>query len=459
MQSIDLAIVGAGPAGMAAAIAAREIGVDVAVLDEQAEPGGQIYRGVERAAARPGALEILGADYAAGAALVGAFRASGARYLPRASVWRIDAERRVYFTAPGGGDAFAAKHVLIATGAIERPMPFPGWTLPGVMTCGAAQIVLKSAALVPAGRVYLAGGGPLVLLLAAQLTRAGVPVAAILNTLPVANLWPALARLPAFLRAPGYFGKGLGMLAELRRAGVRIVRGVSELRAHGSDRLQAVEYRTGAGAQRESADLLLVHQGVVPNANLALATRCEHRWDDAQRCFRPVCDDWGDSSIDGITIAGDGAGIAGAQAAESAGRLAALAIGCKLGRIDARERDRRAVQVRAGLARHLRARGFLDALYRPPQRAVAPADDVLACRCEEVTAGEIRRLAQGGCPGPNQMKAFVRAGMGPCQGRLCGLTVTEIIAAARRVPQQEVGYYRIRSPVRPLTLGELAGME
>jgi hypothetical protein len=117
--------------------------------------------------------------------------------------------------------------------------------------------------------------------------------------------------------------------------------------------------------------------------------------------------------------------------------------------------------VRRELRLHLRARPFLDALYRPAQDYVAPRDpETVVCRCEEVRAGEIRRLVSGqGCPGPNQMKAFVRCGMGPCQGRLCGLTVTELISEVRGVTQEDVGYYRIRPPVKPVTVGDLASLD
>jgi len=206
---------------------------------------------------------------------------------------------------------------------------------------------------------------------------------------------------------------------------------------------------------------VLLHQGVVPNVNLALSLRCKHVWDERVRCFRPRLDAWGASSVPGVLVAGDGGGIIGAKASELSGSLAALGAAHAAGRISAAERDSRAAGIRRELGRHLYARPFLEALYRPAQDDVAPRDPAtIVCRCEEVSAGEIRRLVtEQGCPGPNQMKAFVRAGMGPCQGRLCGLTVTELIAECRGVSQEEVGYYRIRPPVKPVTVGDLAGLE
>ena len=157
-------------------------------------------------------------------------------------------------------------------------------------------------------------------------------------------------------------------------------------------------------------------------------------------------------------MAGDGAGIAGALAAEHRGRLAALQAAHLLGRIDAAKRDGEAAAPRAALARAVRGREFFDALYKAPDAFRRPTGDTIVCRCEEVTAAQVRDTVKLGCSGPNQMKAFLRCGMGPCQGRFCGLTVSEIIAEERGVPTQEVGYYRLRFPTKPLTLGELASL-
>lgn len=456
----DLAIVGAGPAGMTAAATAAALDLRTVVFDEQPEPGGQIYRGVEIVAtARPRHLLLLGEDYAAGLPLVQRFRAARVDYRPLTAVWQIDRNLTVRYRDARGAGSIRAKQVFIATGALERPMPLPGWTLPGVMSCGAAQTLLKSASLVPEGNAVLAGSGPLLYLLASQLVRAGAKPATVLETptQPRAALRHALG----FALAPGYLAKGLSMIGALRSAGVTVRRGVRGLRVAGNERAEGVEYEWRGVRYAEPAGLVLLHQGVVPNVNLALSLRCAHEWDERARCFRPRLDEWGASTVPGVLIGGDGGGIVGAKAAELTGSLAALGAAAAIGRISAAERDERAAPVRRELRLHLRARPFLDALYRPAQDYVAPRDpETVVCRCEEVRAGEIRRLVSGqGCPGPNQMKAFVRCGMGPCQGRLCGLTVTELISEVRGVTQEDVGYYRIRPPVKPVTVGDLASLD
>jgi NADPH-dependent 2,4-dienoyl-CoA reductase/sulfur reductase-like enzyme len=176
--------------------------------------------------------------------------------------------------------------------------------------------------------------------------------------------------------------------------------------------------------------------------------------------WRPDTDAWGRTSVPNIAIAGDSAGIGGAEAAALAGRLAALDAAAVLGRISEAERGRRAQPIRAALTREHTIRPFLDALYRPAPAVLAPADDgVIACRCEEVTVGQIRRAVRLGAPGPNQLKAFTRCGMGPCQGRICGPIVSAVIAEARGLPIAEIGTYRPRAPYKPITVGTLAGWE
>jgi NADPH-dependent 2,4-dienoyl-CoA reductase/sulfur reductase-like enzyme len=459
VSAIDLAIIGAGPAGMAAAITAADLGMRVSVLDEQPEPGGQIYRGIESLShARPRHLDILGPDYARGLELVKAFRSSGADYRPGTQVWSVDGGR-IFYRSNAGAGSIVAKQIIIAAGAMERPFPIPGWTLPGVLSCGAAQTAFKASGLVPDGDVVLAGSGPLLLLIAAQLVRAGVRPRIILET--SFNIGPALVHLPRFVAAPGYFAKGVRLLRELKRSGVPIRRRVTALKINGDDRARAVEYECNGVVREQRADVVLLHHGVIPNGNLAWSSRIEHEWEETQRCFRPKLDAWGRSSLKGLMVAGDSGGIVGAIASEHGGGIAALAAAAACGHITADERERRAAPLRRQYEKHLAARPFLDALYKPAQRWIAPPDaETIVCRCEEITAGAIRKVAsEHDCPGPNQLKAFMRCGMGPCQGRMCGLTVVELLAECRGVSPSDIGYYRIRSPIKPVTVGELAELE
>ena len=460
-EKVDVVVVGAGPAGMSAATRAAGAGLSVVLLDEQDAVGGQIYRAIGRADTRR--KEILGADYAAGSPIAEAFARSGARHVANASVWQVTRERSVHYLKEGKVGSFEAKRIILASGALERPFPIPGWTLPGVLTAGAAQILLKSAGEVPAAAPVLAGCGPLLYLLGWQYVRAGVPIRALVDTTRHEDRWRAKRHLFSALRAWPFLSKGLQLIRTLRAAGVPMYEGADDLRiegktaSDGGQRASALTFSTASGAHRVEADVILLHQGVVPNTQFTHALRAEHRWDDAQLCFTPQTDQWGELDVPGIFVAGDGAGIGGAQAAFEQGALAALAVASQLGALDVAVRDREAASYRAALARVMRIRPFLDSLYRPRDVNRIPADSTIVCRCEEVTAGDLRGFVALGCVGPNQAKSFGRCGMGPCQGRMCGLTVTEVIADARKVSPAEVGYYRIRPPIKPLTLGELAG--
>ena len=446
----DVAVIGAGPAGMAAASLTARAQLSTILFDEQPSPGGQIYRAVTQSPWRD--REILGADYWAGEKIAREFSASGAQYVPRSTVWSLTAEREIGVSAAGGSTLLQATHVIIATGALERPFPIPGWTLPGVMTAGAAQTMFKASGLVPEGRTVLAGSGPLLWLLAWQLLKAGASIDAILDTTARESRARARPYLPAFLLSP-YVWKGLKLLREVRKH-VRVVSGVVALEAKGNGRVQSVRYEQARGAAAElPVDNLLLHQGVVPNVNLAMSVGIEHRWDDEQLCFAPVLTPFGGTSVPGIYIAGDGGGIAGAQAAAWRGVMSAADI---VQTVHPEAAAKAAKAARTTLAHFARGRRFLDAYYRPAPQFRMPAGETVVCRCEEITAQQIVDTVALGCPGPNQMKSFLRCGMGPCQGRLCGLTVTELIARERKVSPQEVGHYRLRPPVKPITVGELA---
>ncbi|MGI4984683.1 MAG: NAD(P)/FAD-dependent oxidoreductase, partial [Janthinobacterium lividum] len=403
---------------------------------------------------------------AAGRTLIARFLDCGARYWSGTLVWQVGADRRAMLTRRAAADdgatdrrgttevRFAA--LLIATGAQERPWAIPGWTLPGVMGVGAAQTLMKASALVPGPDTVLVGSGPLLWLYAAQLVAAGRGVQALVDTTPRDANRRALPHLPGALRALEQLRKGLGMMRTVRRAGIPIHRGAHDVAVQGATHAEGLRFRVGKDTITLATSQVLLHQGVIPATNLGRASGCAHHWNDTQACWQPTVDGAGRSSVAHVWIAGDGAGIGGAALAQIAGERAALDIAMMLGRSDVGLRAREGAAVRRRAARHAALRPLLDVLYTPPQTVRLPADDVIVCRCEEVSAGEIRRIARLGCTGPNQMKAFSRCGMGPCQGRQCGTLVTELLAHTQGRPPADVGYYRIRAPVKPVTVAEIA---
>ena len=454
----DYAIIGAGPAGLAAAARCRDYGLKVIVLDEQPIPGGQIYRAIERVDTHRS--DVLGQDYLRGKDLAERFRHSGASYKPAATIWHITDDRQVYYLCDGKAGRLSAERLLIATGAMERPVPIPGWTLPGVMGAGSIDVLFKSSALMPAGRVVLAGTGPLLYLVACHLLDCDVEIAAILDTCRIKDHLHAIPYMPEALRAPQYLLKGLAMRLQILTRRVHYVHGFTDLRAEGREHIERVAYRRGPNRHTIDTDFLILHDGVVPNTQMTRLLGCTHQWQPIQRYWQPKLDQWGNTSVPGIAVAGDSSGIYGAKAAALAGKLAAIETAYCLNRISKPERDTAAVSIRQTLARERAIRPFLNHLFRPnPEFYLPPDDDTLVCRCEEITAGQIREAASHGGMGPNQVKAKIRCGMGPCQGRMCGLTVAEIIAAERRQATASIGAFHIRPPLKPLPLEALANIE
>lgn len=455
----DVIIIGAGPAGMSAAEVIANAGFRVIVVDEQPAPGGQIWRGIERRK-----------DDAEGVAAVGRFRSCDASYLPETRMWQLEPLEsgqgwRVYLA--GAGRAFwrECRILLLATGAYERPSPLPDWTLPGVLTVGGAQILLKTSLQIPDEPVWIAGAGPLPLLYMVQLLKNGGRIAGYLDTSPKGGLRRSLSLLWPALRADwrGLL-RGLGWQARLRFAGVRVWRGATDISAQADSNggsLREVSFRDAAGRHRRArTSVLLLHRGLLPVTDASRAVGCAHDWVESQGCFAPKLDEWGMTSRDDLFVTGDGAGIGGADAAVLRGRLTALGILLRLRgpeeMVASTDYLHQADVIRTRLARLLHRQHFIDALY-PPPGIDDVGDDVLVCRCEEVRAGTLRAaIAEFPDGGPDEIKIRTRCGMGACQGRQCGDALAGIFATARGKSMADVGIFRVRPPIRPLSFTELA---
>lgn len=455
-EQFDIIVIGTGPAGMAATQVAAEKGAKTLVLDEQASPGGQIFRAIE-ANENPNRNE-LGKSYYKGLPLTRSFRNSNIHYLPGAAVWQLSKDLELCYSRNGAAQTVTAKQIIIATGAQERPMPVSGWTLPGVMTVGAAQILLKTSEIGIENAIF-AGTGPLFYLAIHQYLSAGIPIKAAIDLTPKENYLRAIPHLPGAFSGLGDIIEGWRWKRELIKSQTPFISGVNDVRVTGEAAATGVEYlRKGKWSQLDSRHVLL-HQGIVPNINISLAAGCKSHWNEQQACWIIEVDDWYQSSIPGIFVAGDGASIGGGAVAELCGRIAALGALTEIGNITESERDHLSKPYRQALDKGLKVRPFLDALFKPADHFRIPKqDDIVVCRCEETTLKQIREAVNAGCVGPNQLKSFSRCGMGPCQGRFCGLTVSELIADMLDKPVGDVGYYRLRPPIKPLLLQELANL-
>jgi NADPH-dependent 2,4-dienoyl-CoA reductase/sulfur reductase-like enzyme len=458
MTSIDktsmqrVVIVGAGPAGVRAAETLVAAGVVPVVIDEAPRAGGQIYR---QPPADAGFARSKRTLYGMEAGKAGAVHSTMARMLPKLDyrpdtlVWGCGAGQLDTFHA-GRQRTVPYSHLLIATGATDRILPFPGWTLPGVYALGAAQIALKAQGCSIGRRVVFAGTGPLLYLVAYQYAKAGAQVEAIIDTNPFSRQFAATPRL---LRQPSTFAKGLYYVGWLAARGVRIERGVTLVRATGDKAVQAMTYRDGDRELTIPCDAIGFGYGLRSETQLADLAGCRFRFDSFNRAWLPECDTAGRTSVPGVYLAGDGAGSAGADAAEWAGRRAALAMLEDLGHRTANAQAH-AMKLDRQLTSIAKFRIGLEQAFAPPLDCASHwPDDMTVCRCEEIDAGTLRRCIRGGEASEiNRLKALTRVGMGRCQGRMCGAAAAELLSAEMGKPIAEVGRLRGQAPIKPVPL-------
>ncbi len=456
-EMYDVVVIGAGPAGISAGACLAEMGMQVCLLDEQQHPGGQIYRNIKKAS--PKTLREMGEDYERGAHLVRRFEDSKAAYHQGATVWHLVPDGSVYVSVKNSSRQIRAHYIVVATGAMERPVPFPGWSLPGCMGAGAANNLAKEAGLTPDCNVVLAGSGPLLLLEASLLVGKGVPVQAILETTSKTPSLGALLKMFPALKRYDFLMKGLKMVRDIKKSGVPHYKGISELQALGNDRLETVKACHGPNKLKFSADLLLTHFGVIPNTHIYRLLKCHLEWNREQRYWQPITDNWGRTNYENIFAAGDGAGVHGARAAEYKGELAALEIAHCLGIIPAYERDNLARPLRLKLQDDHYPRPFIDAVFAPHFSKESFADETVLCRCENIKVKDVRKAVGEGVRDVNELKIVTRCGMGPCQGRMCGPALAEIMGAELSLSPDKVGMMTIRPPLKPIPLEEVAEME
>jgi thioredoxin reductase/bacterioferritin-associated ferredoxin len=454
----DLIVLGAGPAGANAALAASEAGLRVVVLDEQDDAGGQVWRqplpGLEGLPASP--------EMRSGDALRARLSASGVDLRFGRRVWSVGGWYRVDALGPQGNETVEALSLIAATGAHERVVPFPGWTLPGVIGLAAATVLIKSQGVTPGRKVVVAGCGPLLVAVAAGIVKLGGDVVAIVD---LAGRRDWLAALPALATQPSLLGRGLNWAVKIGAARVPVYFGHAVREAQGQHALERIVIApvNGAGAFAAGADIaietdaLCIGHGLVPGAEVTKLLRAKHVFDRLRGGFVPALDAYGRTSAEGLYACGDGAGLRGAFVAEQAGRLAGLAAAHDAGALPADRFVQLAEPIRTAISR---ARPFSDAMagmmaLRPSQVA-AIAPETIICRCEDVTRGEIDAAHDAGAQDLNQLKHFTRCGMGPCQGRMCGDVAAELLAA-KVGTRAQVGYWTGRPPLRPVPFDLLMG--
>ncbi|MDR6758704.1 NADPH-dependent 2,4-dienoyl-CoA reductase/sulfur reductase-like enzyme [Mycoplana sp. BE70] len=451
-----IVVVGAGPAGVSAARTLVGAGHRPILVDEGMFPGGQVFR------RPPSPLQqsdekLYGFDARRARRLHDEFAAllPSIVYHAETMVWAV--ESNLLHLARGDKTTCQPwKRLILATGAMDRIVPTNGWTAPGVVTLGAAQIALKAQASIIGKSVIFLGSGPLLYLVAYQYARAGARVVAVLEA---GRPFQRFSDLPALASGGATFARGVFYIAWLKAHGVPIKTGIEPLEIlHGSDgRTNGLRYRR-KGQGREtilSCDALAIGYGLKSETQLADLLGVDFHFDPQQRQWLPTTDLDGRSCVDGVYLAGDGVSIRGNQIAAIAGELAALALLSDMNGSEAPQ----AGSLRREISRARRFRRALDSVFAfPTDQLKTLPDEALICRCEGLTAGAVRDVVGlSGESDINRVKAFSRLGMGRCQGRVCGPAAAELIAAAASTDILHVGRLRGQAPLKPIALATLAG--
>jgi len=462
LQEPDIAVVGGGPAGICAALTASRAGADVVLLDEGQQLGGQFYKQPCKSFQfSPGQLPDK--RYLNGRRLISEVLRGRVRVLENAVVWGAFQPKEIVASVGDASLSLNPKKLIIATGAFERVVPMPGWTLPGVMTTGALQILLRSYRVVPGKRVIIAGNGPLNFQVAAELLRAQVQVIALIEASRPNRVRALPALFTTICKGPDLVRDGLGYLFKLASAKVPILYGHAIVAIEGDNRVQNVRvarlddrgFPMDNTIKSIGADVVGISNGFWSANEISRALGIHHLADEKTPSILPIRNEDLETNIPGVYVVGDAAAPWGARASLAegfiAGANAAQKLGLKLPKTILVELSYN----RRRLAIFRQFQQALRTIYQTPELLLQFCDaDTIICRCEEVTYGKIRNLAEQGFTIGN-IKRQTRAGMGRCQGRYCSYLIQRILSDIQGTEIDEMSGWALRLPVKPVPISNI----
>jgi NADPH-dependent 2,4-dienoyl-CoA reductase/sulfur reductase-like enzyme len=453
-ETPEILVVGAGPGGLSAAIAARRAGAEVVILDERPLPGGQYFKqiSVDAAAAPPDA------QHEEGRRLIEQARALGVEIRSGVEIWGAFPPATLAASQDGIVRSFAPKRLIVAAGAYERGVPFPGWTLPGVMTTGAAQTLWRSYRRLAGKRILIAGNGPLNFQVATELSAGGAEIAAVVELAEMPAVGSMLAFVEMAIASPRLVREGLGYRRALRAGRVPVLYGSAVTRVEATEGGLRVHVSARSALVHSFAvDTVCLGYGFHPSNEILRALGCAHDYDGPRDQLVTRVAAEGKTTVPTVFALGDCTGLGGARMALAQGTLVGCAVAAELGH--AIQGDLAAERGRAqlSLARHQMFQASLWRLFTAPRLGVDLATpETIVCRCEEISAAQIDAALSDGCPSIGELKRTTRAGMGACQGRYCGPLLSNLMARRLgRAPEEDVRFAP-RVPLKPVAVAEIA---
>ena len=462
IEEPDILIVGAGAAGLTAASVAAEGGATVVVLDERPKAGGQYYKQPLSAEQVPASL-ANDPQFSDGRLLIERAQRAGAKVVATAEVWAAFAPREFAVFDGNATRLYRPRRAIVATGAFERGLPLPGWTLPGVMTTGAAQTLLRSYGVVAGKRILVAGNGPLNLQVGLELKRAGADVVAITELAPKPGISNFLAALRMVLNAPDITVKGRRILSQLANLDVPVLfgQGLAAVEATENGLRAAIGTASEAGISVNSnfdVDIVCMGYGFQPNNEILRCLGCRHSYDNARGYLVTERDEQFRTTVDGVYAVGDCCGLGGAPAARDEATIAAVDALSSLELALSAPLQQQQRQAGKSLRRQ---RAFQSALWQlfdaPLYQANLAASDTPVCRCENVSRATLEAALAEGNVSIGTLKRQTRLGMGPCQGRYCAPVAAAMIAERDGTPADEFSLFAPRVPLKPMRIADIIG--
>ena len=441
VRTPDLLVIGGGAGGMNAAAIAAEAGLKVVLVDERAKLGGQFFK-------QPGDNHAYSdSQTEGGRARIERVHRAGVEVISGAEAWGAFAPLTVGVTTAAESLLFKPRRLIVATGAYERGLAVPGWTLPGVMTTGAAQTLFKTDGVLPGKRILVCGNGPLNPQVALELARAGAEVAAVVEAASKPGLAHAAALMSMAANGLDLLASGMSMMAELKRRGIPLLHGDRLARVDQEGALAA----TLASGKRFTVDAVLMGYGFLPSNELLRALGCRHEYDAARDQLVTLRDETCETSVPGVHAIGDCCGLGGAKAAADEGVIAGAAVVRALGGTPP------PVELAAARVSLQRSRRFQRALWQvfAASRPLPSQPDAIVCRCEQVTLGAVTVALADGDPDIGEVKRRTRLGMGRCQGRYCASALAGLLGDRQGRIVDELAFFAPRVPAKPVSIGDL----
>jgi thioredoxin reductase len=457
----DLIVIGAGPAGISAAITASRHGLKVTLIDDAPIAGGQIYRATPNEWT-PNASGSSDQDLDDGNSLRDLLSKSNVKHLPNHLVWAVAPGFEIRTVSDSKEIKLSAKTLVVCSGVTERILPFPGWTTPGVIGLAASTILLKSQQILPGKEPVIAGSGPLLYAVANAIIVAGGKPAAIAD---LGSLFDWFVSIPKLLTAPALLIRGLVWRARIFKARIPVLHRHHVTRVDGDGQVETIELTpidaNGTPLPKKKntkfkSNTLIVGHGLIPSLEITRLLKAKHLFNAERGGWTPDIDAFQRTSIPGLYVAGDCGGISGAKTAALSGTIAGLRASFDSDMITEKvfhDLYSPTVGKRNKTERFGKQMGKLMSMRSGLLEALTP--DTIVCRCEDITYGQIMGAVNAGAADCNEVKAWTRGGMGPCQGRTCGETIAEIVSL-QVGDRDKAGFFTARVPLRPCTIDALA---